>query len=87
MRIEHIELDKRETLNGPPAATAANLIGQEAHPALAHVVDRVEQPGQRVSEAYNKLRELFHARLARTTRLGHRPVPFLPVLPVIFPPG
>jgi hypothetical protein len=36
-----------------------------------------------VSEADNKLRELFHARLARTTNLGHRPV-FLPVPPVIF---
>jgi len=39
-----------------------------------HVVDRIEQPGQRVSGADKKLRDLFHAPLARTTSLSHRPV-------------
>jgi len=42
------------------------------------VVDRLEQPRQRVNGTDDKLRELFHARLARTTILCHRPVLLAP---------
>ena len=47
-----------------------------------HVVERFEQPGQRVYGADNQLHDLLHARLARPTRLGHRLV-FLPARPMM----
>jgi len=65
---------------------AANLTGQEARPCSADVVDRGEQSRQRVDSADSELHSLFHARLARTTSLGHRPV--LPACPPgDLPPG
>jgi hypothetical protein len=82
MCIERIELDKPKTLNGSPAGVAANLAGQEAHPALMQVVvDHLDQPGQRGNHADNELHELPHAQLARTTRPGHRQVLLLACSP------